>query len=200
MIGLRPFLDGLIAVSFIADIFFASILFAGVFALSKEKWPLSLALCLATGIVMIKITQYFFELAVFDFLNEGISGLFLMQMFVMVMRHIQTETEVTADLLMGAVCGYLLLGVVWAYAYNFLELAQPHSFNGSEHFGDKMWSYIYYSFVTLTTVGYGDITAATQQARALSILEAVFGQLYLAILIARIVGLQAAHYQYRKDR
>ncbi|MGZ8227127.1 MAG: hypothetical protein ACXWT3_10875 [Methylococcaceae bacterium] len=138
MIGLRPFLDGLIAVSLIADIFFASILFAGVFALSKEKWPLTLALCLAMGIVMIKIAQYFFELTVFDFLNEGISGLFLMQIFVMVMRHIQTETEVTADLLMGAVCRYLLLGVVWAYAYNFLELAHPHFFNGSEHFGDKM--------------------------------------------------------------
>jgi voltage-gated potassium channel len=191
MIGVRPFLDGLIAISMITDICFAGILVTGVYALSKDKWPLTVALCLAAMAVMIRVAQHFVALTLLDLLSNVIIGAFLIQMLVMIGWHIQKETEVTADLLMAAVCGYVLAGLVWAYAYNFLEMAHHHSFNGSDHFGDRMWAYIYYSFVTLTTVGYGDITAATHQARALSILEAIFGQLYLAVLIARLVGLQA---------
>lgn len=200
MIGLRPFLEVLIAISLITDICFIAIMVAGVYALSHEKWPLGIALSLAVVWVAIRIAQHFVELKGLGFLLDGLTGLFVLQMLVMTVRHIRTETEVTADLLMGAICGYLLLGLVWSYAYKILELTHQHAFNGSEHFGDRMGAYIYYSFVTMTTVGFGDITPATNQARALSILEAVFGQLYLAITIARLVGLQATQAQDGKNR
>lgn len=189
MIGLRPFLDGLIAISLMTDICFVGIMIAGVYALSHEKWPLGIASCLAAVWITVRIARHFVESKGLGFLMDGVTGLFVLQMLVMIVRHIRTTTEVTADLLMGAICGYLMLGLAWAYAYKILELAQQHSFNGSELFGDRMGAYIYYSFVTMTTVGFGEITPATNQARALSILEAVFGQLYLAITIARLVGL-----------
>jgi len=99
---------------------------------------------------------------------------------------------VTIDLIMAAACAYILIGVVWAYAYYLLEIFHPHSFKASENMGDDIWNFYYYSFVTLNTVGYGDIVAITKSARALSILEAIFGQLYLAIMISRLVGLHAS--------
>ena len=58
--------------------------------------------------------------------------------------------------------------------------------------GDDLWDFYYYSFVTLTTVGYGDILAMTKPARSLSILEALTGQLYLALMISRLVGLHTS--------
>lgn len=192
MIGIRPFLEGFLAARVIVELFFAGILITGIYALSKDRRPLYIALSLITVYAMTKIALYFTEFKPLLFLSYGISGLFLLQMLIMIARHIRTETEVTADLIMGAACGYLLLGLVWAYGYNFLALIQPNAFDGAENPHQQIWPYIYYSFVTLTTLGYGDITAATDQARALSILEAIFGQLYLAILIARLVGLHAA--------
>jgi hypothetical protein len=66
--------------------------------------------------------------------------------------------------------------------------------------GDDIWNFYYYSFVTLTTVGYGDITALTKPARALSILEAITGQLYLAIMISRLVGLHASQIGISKSK
>ena len=68
----------------------------------------------------------------------------------------------------------------------------PKLFQGSEKPGDDLWIFYYYSFVTLTTMGYGDILSITKSARALSILEAITGQLYLAIMISRLEGIHAS--------
>ena len=106
--------------------------------------------------------------------------------------HIEKENEVTIDLIMAAASAYILLGMLWAYAYYLLEIFHPHSFKASENMGDDIWNFYYFSFVTLTTTGYGDILAITKPARALSILEVIFGQLYLAIMISRLVGLHAS--------
>ena len=84
MIGLRPFLDGLIAISLITDISFSGILVTGVYALSKQRWSLGMAWCLATVIVLVRIAQYFVDLKSFDLLVQGMSGLFLVQMLVMI--------------------------------------------------------------------------------------------------------------------
>jgi hypothetical protein len=82
---------------------------------------------------------------------------------------------------------------MWAFVYLVLESLHPGSFaigEGQIEVGRRL--YIYYSFVTITTLGYGDITPTTDLANSLSFLEAVTGQLYIAILIARLVGIQIA--------
>jgi hypothetical protein len=110
----------------------------------------------------------------------------------MILIHIEKENEVTKDLIMASACAYILIGLVWAYFYHFVEVLHPKSFTLPWTPGDDLWDFYYYSFVTLTTVGYGDILALTKPARALSILEALTGQLYLAIMISRLVGLHAS--------
>ncbi|MBZ5688547.1 MAG: potassium channel family protein, partial [Acidobacteriia bacterium] len=102
--------------------------------------------------------------------------------------------EVTTDTIAGAACAYTLLAMLWGNLYVLLEIVHPGSFAipapwRMELSGDLAPALLYFSFMTLTTVGYGDITPQWAGAGGLAAAEAVVGQLYLAITIARLVGL-----------
>lgn len=98
---------------------------------------------------------------------------------------------VDANRVVGAICVYLLLGLIWSLLYLFVVQTTPGAFNGFDkvawhaNFGDVL----YYSFVTLTTLGYGDITPVSPIARFLAYMEAVIGVFYMAILVASLVGI-----------
>lgn len=96
---------------------------------------------------------------------------------------------VDAEALCAATAAYLLVGIAWASAYAILEALQPGSFVLSAADAERPWSaLLYFSFTTLTTLGYGDVLPATALARAWAVVEAICGTIYLAILIARLVG------------
>jgi len=204
IIGLRPLLDEWIAGRIWADVFtdsfFACALMAGLHAVSGQPRQLRIALLLASAIIILGLLHYTLQIKALDRLQLGLIAVFLMQMLVMIWIHIVKENEVTTDLIMAAACAYILLGLVWAHAYYLLEIFHPNSFKGSENVGDDIGDFYYYSFVTLTTMGYGDILGITKSARALSILEAITGQLYLAIMISRLVGLHASQSGIGKDK
>ena len=115
----------------------------------------------------------------------------------------------TRDVIYAAVAVYLLLGAVFVPLYGLLDTltfelssGAQHAFVGGSASGHALFAwqdFIYYSYVTLTTLGYGDITPMTRAAKNLAALEAIFGQLYLAILIARLVGQQALGDKERED-
>jgi voltage-gated potassium channel len=102
--------------------------------------------------------------------------------------------QVSGDAIFGAVCGYLLLGIIWSLMYSAVETAWPGSFRTATSGGAEIvaatdrGALSYYSFITLATVGYGDVTPITPLARTLAWIEAVTGQFYLAVLVAGIVG------------
>ncbi len=103
--------------------------------------------------------------------------------------------EVSGDAIFGAVCGYLLLGIIWGLLYSSAETASPGSFamppsSGAHAVAVRLdrGDLSYYSFITLATVGYGDVTPITPLARTLAWMEAITGQFYLAILVAGLVG------------
>ena len=100
--------------------------------------------------------------------------------------------RVTYDHIVGAVAVYLLLGMTWAQAYGLLDGMVPGAFNQASPASDSPYAFVYFSVITLATVGYGDITPVHPIARSLAMLEALFGQLYLAILLARLVSLEVA--------
>jgi hypothetical protein len=89
----------------------------------------------------------------------------------------------------GAVAAYLLLGLAWALAYELVALMNAGAFSFAEPVEHERHHFIYFSFVTLTTVGYGDLTPVHPVARSLAVGEALVGQLYPAILLARLVSL-----------
>ncbi|MCU0958516.1 MAG: potassium channel family protein [Pirellulaceae bacterium] len=105
----------------------------------------------------------------------------------------------SGDAVFGAVCGYLLLGIIWSLLYCAVEAATPGSFHVAPTTGAAAQSaelnrldLTYYSYVTLATVGYGDVTPITHVARTLAWTEAIVGQFYLAVLVAGLVGYRVA--------
>ena len=105
-------------------------------------------------------------------------------------RQIATTNTIDANRITGAICVYFLLGVMWSVLYAVLEYVVPGSFAGLTAQDTSDWNpdWIYYSFVTLTTLGYGDILPISFSARALAYMEAVVGQFYIAILVAGLVS------------
>src|SRR5262245_8203590 len=107
--------------------------------------------------------------------------------------------SVTIDTIAGAVSVYLLLAVIWALMFSLLEVVNPGSFRADGHMLTSTSRHrtvspelLYRSVVTLSTLGYGDVLPFTAQARMLAAIEAIIGQLYLAVLIARLVGIEAS--------
>lgn len=117
-----------------------------------------------------------------------------------VLRHVLAQPHVTQDSLSGALSVYLLFGAVWASVYFLVYLLDPTSFASTidslaaprqpADLSNSEATFIYYSFVTLSTLGFGDIYPTSQLTRTLSWMEAVLGQMYLAVLVARLVALQ----------
>lgn len=102
--------------------------------------------------------------------------------------------EVSANAILGAIVAYVLATVAFASLFELVELTQPGSFTGlpvgqSQNAVEQ--ALIYFSVVSITTMGYGDIAPATPLARSLASIEGMFGTLYLAVMIARLVGLQS---------
>lgn len=121
-----------------------------------------------------------------------INTIFLMFMTIVVIATVASHHDITIDTLLGAICGYLLIGLIWSHFYFIIDYVQPDSFNMSltgSTFRNELEHYIYFSFATLTTLGYGDILPRSNLARTLSWLEAATGQIYLAVWISQLVGL-----------
>ncbi len=124
------------------------------------------------------------------------NALFLTIVVVVILRHLLHVDKVTADNLAGAICVYLLLAIIWTYFFLILEFLSPESFSFTQ--GDQrleLWlskefhPFLYFSLVTITTVGYGDMAPISTFARSLSTMEALVGQIYLTVLVAGLVGM-----------
>ena len=119
--------------------------------------------------------------------RPAIAAVGLALLAVMVVSSVLRAGGVTRHQIEGAIAGFLLLGLAWANAYEWLALHNPAAFRGLGPPDAMQWPY--YSFITLTTVGYGDITPLSPGARSLAVSEAITGLMYVAILISRLVAL-----------
>jgi len=124
-----------------------------------------------------------------SYLTMMIFFLYLQYLIITQMIHAH---RVETNTIFGAMNIYLVAGLIWAYAFILLNHFDSSAFHlpDYETLSKEVELFTYYSFTTLTTLGYGDIVAQSAQARMLSVLEAVFGQLYLAIVIAKLVSIK----------
>lgn len=133
--------------------------------------------------------------------DDILAGFFYLALIVIVFRHIFREGDVTMHRIQGAVAVYLLIGMLFSRLYHFVSLLDPHAFLMTsvqleiETFYSR---FVYFSFVTLTTLGYGDITAVNLGAKSLVMIEGLLGQLFPAIMITRLVTLEIEHRKSRK--
>lgn len=171
----------------------AVVLLTGIYAVSRDKRFLVVACGLAIPALTADIISLTTGHSAFDLTYNLLQVVFYLFTTTTILWHILVDPEVMTDTLYGAACVYLLSGAAWSGLYTLIEGIQPGSFYVSaEQNLDQVvnWSdLLYFSYATLTTLGYGDITPVTSPARSLAALEAVFGVLYTAVLVARLVGL-----------
>jgi len=145
--------------------------------------PWFLLLLLKVPVIPIDVSQLIKDEIVFAFF------LFAYTTYRIFM-HIIKSRDVTTEILSASICVYLLIGLAWATLYVIVDMFYPGSFMDTD--GKPLQDgpdFLFFSYVTLTTVGYGNIEAISDQARSLASLEALSGQLYLTIMVARLVGL-----------
>ena len=182
----------------ILNIIAAIVLLSATFAVSERRGFFIFALAAST--VSIALT---FWLAVarthwLIIVSHGSLVIVISFFAVAILSYVLRSGKVTSDKIFAAICVYLLLGYAFAFVYSLIEEAEPGSFTslisiGPHDLVSRVMQMRYFSFVTLTSVGYGDIVPHTQMARTVALLEAMFGQFYLVALIGRLVGLHIVH-------
>ncbi len=180
------------------NILFTTVLFAGVYAVSNIRKHLITAATLGgfafLGIWYSSIVQPTAGLGLaLAILSVICQTAFIIYVIILILSSILQTTKVTIDTIYGAVSVYLLIGFGFALYYVLLEILHPGSFyiDDAHNLNNLIdwFDVVYFSFTTLTTLGYGDMTPVTAMARIVSIIEAILGVMYLAILIARFVGI-----------
>ncbi len=130
--------------------------------------------------------------------NNLYSWVFIVFLIFLILRQIFRAGPITSRRVQGSIAVYMLLGMLWAVSYEIVELLDPGSFSFASHrAGATLPQLGYFSFTTLATLGLGDILPLSPLARALVVLEALVGQLFPVILIARLVTLEI---DYRRNR
>jgi hypothetical protein len=195
------------------------VMLAGLFAVSSHKRTFRVGLLLAVPALIMGIVAQLLDLRELSTIASFLYLVFLVHLALAILLHVLKLHQVDAEIIYGAVSVYLLMALVWAQAYYILALVEPGSHYPDRdemavvqerRAAGQTWdepelqldwrvaqdhaqgTMVYYSLVTLTTLGYGDIYPVKDAARILAMLEATLGQLYLVILVARLVGLYTA--------
>lgn len=183
-------------------IVYSLILLSGVFAIG-ENMKAKVAILILAALSFLAQWALRFQDALFLHLaDDTLASLFFLALIVIVLRHIFREGDVTFHRIQGAIAVYLLIGLVFSRAYHIIYLVDPAGFQMTDIQLDAETYYsrfVYFSFVTLTTLGFGDITAINLGAKSLVMIEGLFGQLFPAIMITRLVTLEIEHRKNRRS-
>lgn len=115
--------------------------------------------------------------------------MFLVYVISLMLQYIIDVRVVGSEIFYGAVACYLLIGVLWMIIHFSIESYMPGSFSASSGAALVPYDFLYFSLVTLTTLGYGDITPTSQFAKGITVLEAISGVFYMGLIISRLVAL-----------
>jgi len=180
---------------------FVLTLASGVWSIKGKRSFFRSGIGLVLGIILVTLVGYWLD-------ESGLSVLHLLIMLVffvltcwVAVQQVIFSGRIDGNSIVGAICIYLLLGMIWAMLYLLIENIAPGSFKGLPETGTSanVDSLIYFSFISLTTMGFGDITPALPLARFLTYMEGLVGQFYLAILVASLVGTRVSVWQQKGD-
>jgi hypothetical protein len=150
---------------------------------------------LAAGVIFVTVADHAIRLRHLPVIASILAAIFAGAVVGLAYASVMRPDRSVSDRIVGAICVYLLIGLAWASLFETLDSVVPGSFRFP---ADTAWAtpgtvrYHYFSFVTLATLGYGDVTPQTALAGTLAALEAVSGQLYIGITVARLVALSMA--------
>jgi hypothetical protein len=184
----------------LVTLFFSFILISGVAAVAKNALTTAMVGTVVIITLVVRWLRLWFDRGSLAAPDALFSSLFCIVLAVVVLAQVFRKGPITSYRIQGAVAFYLLLGLAWGGAYELIELRWPDAFVPASSATmnqnvDPTAQFVYFSFVTLTTVGYGDVTAVHPFARSLVTLEALIGQLFPAILLARLVSMELYYRQ-----
>lgn len=196
---INPFLADNRVSNIILFVVFSLIIFISLYVIENDKLLTYFTIIFA----LFSYSTYYYVIWIqpdkFTYIFHFVfTFLFMSSITYAIIYSVAEQKEISADTLFGAICGYLLIGLTWTYIYLLLASIDDSSFSiHLNHDGTRarIDHFIYYSFVTLTTTGYGDILALKSISRTFSWLEAIIGQVYLAVWISQLVGLRIIQQQ-----
>ena len=200
LVTLSPIIEQISHRRLLEEGLFSAILISGIWAASRDRRHTVISIILAIPMLCAIWLDYLSPGPLKMLLAKGFSALFLAYTMTRILAFIFKVREVTHDVIYAAVIVYLLIGVLWGLFYSVMEASYPGSFNTGRPELDYSIRWTYFSFVTLTTLGFGDITPLSPMAKSMVMLEAVIGQMYIAILIARLVSMYTARTMGNPDR
>ena len=182
------------ALELIGGFSFSLLLLAGLLTMARQRIFQVVSGVFVICTMVVRLARVVFDvsgLLPWDFLLSMVS---IACMVTVVLWQVYRDGPVTGHRVRGAIAAYLLIGFLYAFSYTLIDHLVPGSFQlpawVSEAGPERTEVFLYFSMVSLTTVGFGDITAIHPFARSLVMIEALIGQLYPAILIARLVTLE----------
>ena len=197
----QPIFSGHAFAESLVSVSISLVLLAALYAFRATRIYFVIALVLLVPSLGGRLALLFTSSSTIEIVSAISSCLFLAVTVVALISRLFIVRSVTLDTISAGICAYLLTAIAFAYGFAVVELRHPGSFSaalfertagGIAPLMASLHNFIYYSFVCLTTTGFGDIAPISAGARSLSVMESVFGQLYVAILIARLVSLEVA--------
>lgn len=187
---LAPFLRGNIGEIVLSGIFLYSIIaIVKTFSLRPILFRFYSSIAILAFILeILGRLELYKSVGIYLFLIQGVFALYLGVGICFILRDILYANKVTVDIIRGAICVYFLIGFVWGILYGIVASFDPQAFSQPLIETESYGKSIYFSFTTLTTLGYGDIIPVSPWAKMLTNLEAIVGQLYPAILISILVS------------
>ena len=170
---------------------FLGILLTGIRAVSENPKHFRMGLAIGVPTMIADWVAFFIASPGLDVGIQIAYLLFVGYVGIMVFGYVVVPGEVNPDKIFAAISVYILIGLGFSVVYGIFEYIQPGSFSGlsAEGVGRNSAELLYYSFVTLTALGYGEITPVAPQVRSLAAIEAMMGIFYIAIMVARLVAL-----------
>ncbi|TCL01596.1 ion channel [Shimia isoporae] len=165
-----------------------SFLFLGVVGATERNTALRL-------VMAVPVIAWFILISMSEFLDvkvdgslSGLAAILLFGSMIISFRQLFTPVHSEYERLSSGIFGYLLMAMLWGLIYWRIEIMNPGSFNLPEDVGSQRAPFVYFSMITMTTVGYGEITPAASLPRILTGMQAIVGTMFVAIFIGRIVG------------
>ena len=170
-------------------------LFAMAFSLKRSQSGFIISIAFVLVVLLSIIGGAMLDKAGFGYAHLLIMLCFFVWVTWQATHMVLFTGTIDGNKIVGAICIYMLLGLIWAILYLFIAELIPGAFNGIPQapWLDNFATAIYFSFVTITTLGYGDITPALPLARFLVFMEAIVGVFYMAILVASLIGVSLSH-------
>jgi len=183
----------------VLDLAFSLVLIMGIFAVSERKHLAITALGIVLLAQALTWTSHAVSNHVLILTGTAVNCIYLIYTASLLLEHVIRSRSPTTNTIFAALCIYLLLGFIWAFLYTFIQDLDPTSFwfnpqlftytPQSKHLSSDLYYFIYFSFTTLTTLGYGDIMPGSHWSRMVTSMEAVLGQLYLVVMVTYLIGL-----------